>query len=186
MNLNFLATAAAVAGSMAAGSASAMWVVPLTDTTSSLALDWSWSDPADGLAGTTYTGAHWEATLKAVFGAGVWTLDATYRHLDGPHGEIAESSSHSHTAWFVPGVTGGMPAIGVEDHLLPAVHPDAHSYYLFGNGPLDPGKGAFATLHVTHVPEPAAWMLMAGGLAAAAAWRRRMQGRARHGPGDPR
>ncbi|MFO1294042.1 MAG: PEP-CTERM sorting domain-containing protein [Rubrivivax sp.] len=174
MNLHSLATAAAVAGSMAAGAASAMSVVPLTDTTSSLALDWSWSDPADGLAGTTYTGIHWEATLTVVLAGGAWNLLAAYRHLDGPHFEVAESLAHSHTAWLLPGVTIGSPALGVEDHFGPTVQPEAHSYCLFGSGPPDPGKGAFATLHVTHVPEPAAWMLMAGGLAAVGAWRRRV------------
>lgn len=172
MNIRILSLVAAFAAAL--GVAPQARAVPVAavvfDTVTSLQLNWSWSSIADSAGPGTYSGAHWNAEIDVSY-SGSWAVTARYKHLDGPHGETAETDWHSASISFAPGQGDG--TFGTESHVATSGHSLAHNWALTVNGPIDADSGAFAYHQVTHVPEPANWALMAAGMVAIGAWRRR-------------
>lgn len=159
--------------------AAAAGVGVTTDTVVQLDLNWSFSVADNGLT-SSWAGTHWEAEMKPTWTGVGWTVQAWYRHLDGPHGELAEGALHNMgSVTFLSGA-GGVLVMPTQDHDPPTIHAGAHSGFLAANGPaidpLLPIPPGFAREFVTHVPEPSQGLLLLAGLAALAVHRRRSAG----------
>jgi hypothetical protein len=146
----------------------AVTVSPVTDTITDLYLDWSFSIGDSGVP-APYVGIFWWAEILPTWTGAGWTVDASYMHLAGPHGELPEFLPHyMGSVTFLSGAGAGM-IMPVQDHESPPVsHLGAHTGSLAANGPaidtslpLPPG---FARQIVAHVPEPSQWALMLAGL----------------------
>lgn len=171
--LPWLLAATAVATAPAALAAGGMDQMVLEDSLTGLKIDWMWSD-----AGTSnYSGTYWNAWLtRTLDGHGDWQVDVGYLHLQGPHGEGVEHPAHAMGYTITPG--GSAIDGGTQDHFgtsygAPAAHAGAHQWDFATWTQTDPGQGGFTAFSVAHVPEPATWLMLAGGLALVGARRLR-------------
>jgi hypothetical protein len=141
-------------------------LMPVQDTVTTLTLDLQW----DGATGTApYNGIHWNAYFTPTFASGLWSMEVWYAHKDGPHGESLEHPGHVLPIYLIaPG--GWVQDNGVDDHLGIAfgqvTHANAHTWNIATSADADPAKGGFTAFQVAHVPEPATWLMLAGGLVA--------------------
>lgn len=137
----------------------------MQDTITDLKIDLVW----DG-GGTTYLGQHWNVWFSEILDANTqtWDVAVSYQHKDGPHGELAEGGVHTVLLATLT-ADGFILTRGIDDHLLPSLHPMAHYWNLgvWGDGVTAQGQatGGFAAFQVAHVPEPGTWLMLAGGLA---------------------
>lgn len=160
--LSWLLAGLTAVAAPAAMAATDLMVVEDTVTTLKLDLDW------DGDTGLTpYNGAHWNAYFSPVLDNGLWSLEVWYAHKDGPHGEGLEHPGHVLPLLLImPGsfVQDG----GVHDHLGTDIgtvaHADAHTWNIGVSADMDSANGGFAAFQVAHVPEPATWLMLVGGL----------------------
>lgn len=134
----------------------------LVDSIDELKIDWSWDDQA-----ASYLGTHWRAWFTPTWNGvdNTWLLGVSYQHLDGPHGELTEQTSHLLPALVVAPKEWAAKG-GVDDHLPLTRHPLAHTWS-FGAVGATQSQAGWAALDVKHpVPEPGTWLMLAGGLAA--------------------
>ena len=103
-------------------------------------------------------------------------MEVWYAHKDGPHGEGMEHPGHVLPLYlFTPG--SGVQDGGVQDHLgtdgQSIAHANAHTWSIGVSADADTATGGFAAFQVAHVPEPATWLMLVGGLVAVGATARR-------------
>jgi hypothetical protein len=103
-------------------------------------------------------------------------MEVWYAHKDGPHGEGLEHPGHVLPTYLI---TPGDSAIdgGVHDHQGPdlgtVAHANAHHWNIATWARPDTADGGFTAFQVAHVPEPATWLMLVGGLVAVGAGTRR-------------
>lgn len=135
------------------------------DTETTLKLDWIW-DKSTGVS--DFNGAHWRAYLAPTLNGSVWDLQVWYRHKDGPHGETFEHPGHAMAYQIIAG--GSAIDGGLQDHQGPDIglvaHANAHRWNIGTWTNADTAQGGFTAFDVAHVPEPATWLMFAGGLIA--------------------
>lgn len=165
----------ALAGAAIAAAPAAMAVTTpmvLKDTLTELKLDWMW----DGNTGVSnFNGTYWNAYLAPTLENEQWNLQVWYMHIEGPHGESYEHPGHALNYVITPG--GSAIDGGVQDHLGVApgtvAHANAHVWNIGTWTQADSAQGGFTAFSVTHVPEPATWLMLIGGLAVVGAGARR-------------
>ena len=165
----------ALAGAAMVAAPAAMAVTTpgvLKDTLTALKIDWGW----DGDTGvSSYSGTYWNAYLAPKLDSGMWNLQVWYMHIEGPHGESFEHPGHALNYLITPG--GAVIDSGVHDHqgVAPGTvaHASAHQWDIATWTQADTTQGGFTAFSVAHVPEPATWLMLIGGLAVVGAGARR-------------
>ena len=152
-------TAVAAPAAMAATN-----LMVLQDTVTAFTVDLLFDADA-GL--TPYNGDHWNAYFTPKLDNGLWSLEVWYAHKDGPHGEGPEHPGHVLPPYLImPGSSA--QDFGVHDHQGTAVdtvaHADAHRWSIATWADADTSQGGFTAFQVAHVPEPATWLMLIGGL----------------------
>jgi hypothetical protein len=165
-----------LAGMAAAATPAAMATTDLMvvqDTVSKLTLDLLW----DGNTGVAaFQGIHWNAYFAPSFNSGQWSMEVWYMHKDGPHGESFEHPGHVLPIYLItPG--GSALDSGVHDHqgtdIGEIVHANAHNWNIGTWAQANAADGGFTAFQVAHVPEPATWLMLVGGLLVLGAGARR-------------
>jgi hypothetical protein len=164
---------AGLAATAASGAMAATNLMVVQDTVTTLTLDLQW----DGDTGLVpFNGLNWNAYLAPSFDNGQWSMAVWYAHKDGPHGEGLEHPGHVLPVYQI---TPGGSALdnGIDDHqgLNPGevAHANAHLWNIATWTQADTTQGGFTAFQVAHVPEPATWLMLVGGLCVVGAGARR-------------